>query len=287
MKFNEPIKQWKRSPAMVGRLLVFLLLTLTLASCVKPSTEPSKKRVFKLGKQMVWLERPDASDPFFRNRKFKHPYRLNPEEMERQINSFQYKGLALLSKKKKVFPQRNRTKKMAALVLIGLDKARPDEIVKFKFIFKKNKETTGDLFITGGKMHWRFDMIQGKEYSRHGARNWVDSWKLILGKNQKYHGAAGLFGSSAVKNWMVMPIRKTELSTETAPPSLKELEKKRRRGKGRASDPEESLGEERGRGKEKKLEKALARLKRLRKKELITEEEYKKQKAELLKKSFE
>jgi len=140
---------------------VLLLISFALASCLSAGGSSPKNRVFKLGKHRAWLEEPSASDPFFKDRTFNHPYRLTPEAMEAQIQSFRYKGLALLSKKKRVFPS-PAGNEITALLLIALDKAGPRQIIKFTY-HQEGGDTKGDLFVIGDKIHWRFHEIQGKE----------------------------------------------------------------------------------------------------------------------------
>lgn len=266
--------------------LFFLCLALpaALLSCVKSDGRISKKQMFKLGNHKAWVEKQDSSDPFFKKRRFNHPYRMEPETMGRMIESLHYKGLALLSKKKRVFPE-PAGNEIGALLLLGLDKARPNETVKFIYNKKKVIQTSGEIFVTGNRIHWRFFKIRGKEYSRHGSGNWLDTWKLITGKNQKYHGLSGLLGKSAIKNWLVIPVSAYEGPMEkTASPA--EHPKEKIAHPGPEDENASVLQEEISGDSEKKLEKALRRLKKLRQQDLISEKEYKKKKAELLEKHF-
>lgn len=266
--------------------LIFLLLSVAISSCTGFGGKRTKKRVFKLGNHKAWMERLDTSDPYFKRRKFNHPYRMHPVVLRTVLESLRYKGLGLLSKEKRVFSKPVESD-IIVIILKALAKARPREVVKFSYYQKGGKKTTGDLFIVGSKVNWRFYEIRGKQYSRHGSRNWLDTWKLVLNNKQKYHGVSGLMGKSAVKNWIVTPLRTAKLSS----------------GAGKSRDPAKKMGErefeeellpltedsikESLTDPNMKLEKALSRLKRLRKRDLITEEEYKSQKAELLRKSFQ
>lgn len=267
---------------------ILLALCLGLSSCLTTGRQAEEKqRVFKLGQHKTWLEQPNSSDPFFKDRKFNHPFRLKPEVLEEQLRSFQYKGLALLSKTRKVFPEPVE-KQIISLILIALDKARPEEIVKFAYNQKGVGATSGDVFITGNKIHWRFQEISGKEYSVHGSRDWLDSWKLVLDKDQKFHGSKGLMGASPARNWIIMPVEASEASAP--PPSVLE------EGKEEAAEatddetlPARKVIREKpapASGGDEELEKALSRLKKLREKDLITEEDYNKKKKELLEKGF-
>jgi hypothetical protein len=267
---------------------IVLALCLGLSSCLTPGQEKGEKnKVFKLGQHKTWLEQPNSSDPFFNGQKFDHPFRLNPDVLEKQIKSFQYKGLALLSKTRKVFPD-PMEKEMISLILIALDKAGPAEIVKFHFNLKEG-DTRGDVFISGNKIHWRFAEISGKEYSSHGSRNWLDSWKLIPGKNQKFHGSKGLWGKSPVKNWIVMPVEASDFANAEPLRSTPEEGKEETDiAEKEAPTPRKPMREEPASTEDAdmELEKSLSRLKRLREKGLITENDYNNKKAALLEKHF-
>lgn len=272
-----------------GLLAIFLLASFTLASCLSTGGPLPKNRVFKLGKHRAWLEEPSASDPFFKERTFNHPYRLTPEAMAAQIQSFRYKGLALLSKKKRVFPS-PAGNEITALLLIALDKASPREIIKFTY-HQEGGDTKGDLFIISDKIHWRFHEIQGKEYSRDGSRNWLDTWKLIPAPGQKYRGTAGLLGSSPIKNWLVLSLDKAAPLAASDSPSPEEAEEEKKeegsaQQKPAAKESGDLTKKEPAKGEDKNLERALQRLKKLREQDLITEEEYKKKKADLLREGF-
>ncbi len=268
------------------RFFIFLFLSVIISSCAMQGSHRSKKRVLKLGNHKAWLERVNTTDPFFRKRKLNHPYKLNPDVLKEELVSLQYKGLALLSKKKRVFPD-PVDDNIVTLIMRALERARPGELVKFSYNYKARKTTSGDFFITGNKLNWRFSEIEGKEYSRHGSRNWLDTWKLVLNNGQKYHGTSGLIGRSAVHNWIVTRLRTEKLfpDAKIVPYSAKRGEKAEFRGE-KPSLTEETVKEGQTAGSDTALEKALIRLKRLRKRDLVTEKEYKDKKTELLRKSF-
>ena len=160
----------------------------------------------------------------------------------------------------------------------------------YAYVDETGQDTKGDLFIIGDKIHWRFHEIQGKEYSRDGSRNWLDTWKLIPAQGQKYRGTTGLLGSSPIKNWLVLSLDKASLAASDSSPSEETEEEKKEEGAARrkpaATEDRDLTKKEPAKGEDKNLERALQRLKKLREQDLITEEEYKKKKADLLREGF-
>lgn len=270
-------------------------LVIFISSCLLSSCAWENPRVlkysFKKGKHVVNIikRKPNAQYPS--KRPLEHPHNFKEYEIFNTLMSLKYKKIALFSMEKKIF-YRKLAKEITPLLVKAFNKAGKRDIIEFD-IQSPNGRILGDVFISKKKINWVFRMVNGASYEKNNSRDYLDSWKLVLLKGQKYHGKKELFGVRVAKNWIIYPVNKafggiapSEELQNTTPAEdifedfdkmdssdLPEIPTKNGTNINPNLDQEE-------------IEAQFLSLKNLMKKELITKEEYKTKKKKLLEKYF-
>lgn len=276
-----------RTPLIIA---VFSLTPFLISSC---AWEKSKiiKQSFQKGKHTVSIVEKDASDPYLSKKKLGHPYNFTETQIFNKLLSLKYKKLALFSRKEDIF-DRKLAENVSPLLTKAFKKAGKNDIIEFNVHSPKGR-TSGDVFIYKRKLNWRFKTINGVSYERRNSRDYLDSWKLVLLKGQKFHGEKKLFGIRVAKNWLIYPADKTwsniarsskrRLKTETK----EEFNNSNNELKPTISEslPKNQTNKEIS-PTQQEIEAQFLRLKSLMQKGLITKEEYKAKRKELLEKYF-
>lgn len=270
--------------------LVIFISSWLLSSCAWESPRVLKYS-FKKGKHVVNIIKRKPNGQYPSKRPLEHPHNFKGYEMFNTLMSLKYKKIALFSLEKKIFHGK-LAKEIAPLLVKAFNKASKRDIIEFD-VQSPNGRILGDVFISRKKINWVFRMVNGASYEKNNSRDYLDSWKLVLRKGQKYHGEKELFGIRIAKNWIIYPVNKTFGGITPS-------------GKHQKSEPSENIFEEFNEMDssdlseiptengpninpnidQKEIETQFRRLKSLMQKGLITQEEYKTKKKKLLEKYF-
>ncbi len=269
-------------------------LSFVVASCSWKNPE-TVKHFFKKGKHTVSVVQKDNADSSLSKKKFEHPHTFTKSEVFQNLISLKYRKLALFSGKENIF-RKKIANEISPIFVNAFKKASNKDLVEFD-VRSKSGRISGDIFIFKGKMNWRFDIINDASYEKRNSRDYLDSWKLALQKGQKYHGEKEFFGVKVDRNWIIYPLGKTWVddqgSTESLLKAVSEEDLNEELDDVGSSptpdleevDLKELPGEDGSLGKGE-VEAQFQRLKKLMEKGLITKEEYKSKKKELLKRYF-
>ncbi len=263
--------------------IVFILSSFFLLSCAWDNPRIIKK-TFKKGKHTVKITEENPKDRFLSKRPLEHPHNFEEEEIFNKLLSLKYKRIALFSKEKKVF-DRKLAEEITPLFVKAFNKAGRRDIIQFD-VQSANGRILGDVFISRKKINWVFNTLNGASYEKGNSRDYLDSWKLVLLKGQKYHGEKELFGIRIAKNWIIYPVNKswpvtdpfkeyqmnTPIDDEFMDSNSNEME-----SSDSANEPNINTNP-----RQEEIETQFQRLKNLMEKGLITKEEYKAKKMGLL-----
>ena len=256
----------------INSTILLLSSYLLLTSCALKKTD-FVKQSFQKGNNIVNIIDKSAEGDYFSKKKLDHPHVFTESEIFNKLISLEYKKIALFSKEKKVF-NRQLAHEISPLFASAFNKAGRKDIVEFK-IKAPNGRITGNVFIFRRKINWIFDMVGGALYEKRDSRDYLDSWKLLLLKGQKYHGEKDFFGVQVAKNWIIYPVDKTWTDEKAKHIIYMDSFK---------LPKDQNLTETRP--DQKEIEAQFRRLKNLKKKGLISEEEHKARKRALLEKYF-
>ena len=197
-----------------------------------------------------------------------HPVALKGKEVLHHLVSLRFEGNALLSKRKSVF-KKDDINKIRRLLTRALHSVKPSHVVGFE-LEGSNGTTSGIVFAGNGRLHWRFDKIQGAEHSLSGSQvtRYGTAWRLIPRKGQKLFSTKTLLGSKKWTNWIV-----AKLKLPGQPPKIK---------KAAGENRPQGAAQKSSSGATHELEEKLDFLKHLHEKKLIDDREYQQKRKDLL-----
>lgn len=268
-----------RSP-IKNRLHLWILLfcvTVFLFGLGCATTE--ERKIEKDGLTLQYISKDDAGSEVD-NLNLKHPVNISEDMVRNHLLSLVYENLSLTGKKKYVFAGSD-VAKIGALMTIGLKKSKPGNVLLFEWEGSRGT-TSGQVFSTGGKLNWRFDKIQGLEFSKNVLRGWSSTWQMVPGKGQDYHVSKRFLMEKTWENWIEAAInlppskRLGKVQNQKQKPSAGSSPRQKNppppsqpsRAKPSAPDPA--------------LEEKLQFLKSLREKNLIDDGEYEQKRKDLL-----
>jgi len=195
-----------------------------------------------------------------------HPIAISQDEMKNHLLSLRYEESSLLGKKRYVFSTRDMPD-FSPLLTKAVNRASRKNIVHFQVKSSKGL-VEGDVFASENKLHWRFQSIQGMDFSNSSFPGYRGApWRLMPKEGQQLKVIPKLLGDRTQENWIMadisLPEKARRLVKETptansAPPPA-------------ATPPDRAT-----------LEKKLNALKQFRDKGLIDERDYQRKKKELL-----
>ena len=208
-----------------------------------------------------------------------HPIKISAEQTTNHLLSLHYEELSLLGKKKYIFSS-NDVLEIASLITKALNRIKSNKILHYEVETPSGK-TMGTIFRAKGNLNWRFETINGSNFSNTGfaGMNPGSSWQLLPKNGQYFHKNHTVLGNDQKKNWIIanldLPVQSRrglklgllkKISKKLPDPRSPEQ-------KPSTSSPSSDKGE---------YEKRLQFLKSLRDKKLINDDEYKSKKIELL-----
>mgnify|MGYP001211030958 FL=1 len=269
-------------------LIIFFALISFLATSCAAKKSRIIKHSFKKGKNAVIIVEKEVDDLYFSRKKLEHPRLFTPEQIIDNLKSLKYKRLTLFSKKENVFDEKI-AKEISPLLINAFKKSSAKDYIEID-VHAPEGRTIGDVFIFRKKLNWRFKIINGASFERRNSKDYLDGWKLVLQKNQKYHGEKELFGVRTAKNWIVYPVDKNGADLALPDKDSLKVETDNEFNSKSEKDIVETFGKKQPNKdtpkKQKEIEAQFRRLKSLMEKGLITGEEYKTKKQEMLEKYF-
>ncbi len=208
-----------------------------------------------------------------RGKKLGHPAKLDPMGIKRTMWDLHFLGKLTVTSDTWEDPERVFDKGTIALTsgrfVKKLGAVKPGEIVHFS-IHTKRGETSGDVFVLGHALNWRFNRIQGMDrlvdhqsVAQETGGEILVNWKLEPRKKQKYFYSQNAMGfKTRYDYWVTIPIKEPKASGS---------------GVGASTGYQETLPADASTVKEK-----LKTLKEWKEENLISEEDYKKKVKQLL-----
>lgn len=135
-----------------------------------------------------------------------HPLTVTEQQMIHHMTSLKYENFSLLGERGSVFTK-DDINNARRLLAKALNHANPQNIIGFE-LQSEDGNTEGELFASGGNLHWRFTKIKGIKYSltRNQMARYGTAWRLVPGKNQKYFITDQFMGAKQWDNWIMAPI---------------------------------------------------------------------------------
>jgi hypothetical protein len=265
----------------------FISISFLAASCTFNKARITKQ-TFKKGKQIVRIIEKDIDGHYLSKKKLEHPYTFTEAKIFDNLTVLKYKRLALFSKEEDVFDKKF-AKEISSLLVNAFKKASKNDFIEVDARSPKGR-IVGDVFIFKRKLNWKFKIINGASYERRNSKDYLDGWKIVLQKGQKYYGEKELFGVRVAKNWIIYPVDKTWSNVTPFNKGDQKADTHKRLNDESDTNILETLPKEQSKKgvslTQKEIEAKFIRLKKLVQKGLITKEEYKAKKQELLEKYF-
>jgi hypothetical protein len=221
----------------------------------------------------ITIRHVQKDDGFLREKKLGHPAKLDPMSIKRTMWDLHFLGKLTVTSDTWEDPERVFDKETIALAsgrfVKKLGAVKPGEIVHFS-IYTKRGETSGDVFVLGHALNWRFSRIQGMDrlvdhqsVAQETGGEILVNWKLEPRKKQKYFYSENTLGfKTRYDYWVTVPIKEPKASGS---------------GVGVSTGRQETLPADGSTTKEK-----LKTLKEWKEESLISEEDYKKKVKQLL-----
>ncbi len=221
----------------------------------------------------ITIRHVQKDDGFLRGKKLGHPAKLDPMGIKRTMWDLHFLGKLTVTSDTWEDPERVFDKGTIALTsgrfVKKLGAVKPGEIVHFS-IHTKRGETSGDVFVLGHALNWRFSRIQGMDrlvdhqsVAQETGGEILVNWKLEPRKKQKYFFSEDALGfKTRYDYWVTTPIKEPKASGS---------------GVGVSTGRQETLPLDGSTTKEK-----LKTLKEWKEENLISEEDYKKKVKQLL-----
>ena len=186
------------------RLALGILLALTFLGC-QSTHKAAGKKLEAQDFTLTYNDKAQAGGAIA-ELPLQHPLPISERQMVFHMVALTYEPQSLLGKAHPVFTKED-IQKTKRLLTKALNKAHLRNIIGFE-IESGQGTTQGELFASGGKLHWRFFEIQGVKYSlaRSPMTRYSTHWKLMPKEGQQFHVTEELLGSKRWTNWIEAPI---------------------------------------------------------------------------------
>jgi hypothetical protein len=204
------------------------------------------------------------------NLKLNHPIKISVAEIVNHMVSLKFKGTFIGDKEKSVFSV-SEVQILAPILFKAFGEVSPDKTIRIQ-LKSGGGITSGDIFSFKKYLNWRFDSIRGETFlQKNNVRSWnIFSWEMTPKNGQLYFKSGK--DKRIQKNWIISKLKLPITGQENMDNqrSFDTLQK----------EPSENNNIN------PKLEEKLKHLKYLYDKELIDEEEYKKQQKNIFEELF-
>jgi len=252
------------------------MIALILASC-SSAHKSAGKTLTTEGFKLTFIDKAQAGSETG-ELILQHPLTITERQMVYHMVALTYENYSLLGKPSPVFTKDdiNKTKR---LLTKALNKAHSQNIVGFE-VKSEDGTTRGELFASGGNLHWRFSEIQGVKHSltRNQMTRYGTAWRMVPKSGQKVHVTDKLLGTKQWTNWIEAKI------DLPAPANLKIAPKRLNPGTAQSKTPSQPSRPQPTAPLKSTtdLEEKLKFLKHLHEKQLIDKREYEQKRKDLL-----
>ena len=254
-----------------GFICFFLCSTLFIG-CSAPEKRYKKERLTLVYRQQ------SSFDAEIKKLRLEHPIKISAEQTTNHLLSLHYEELSLLGKKKYIFSS-NDVLEIASLITKALNRIKPNKILHYEIETSSGK-TKGTIFRVKRNINWRFETINGINFSNTGFSGFKgSSWQLLPNNGQLFHKEHTVLGNDQKKNWIIANL---DLPVQSKRGLNLGLFKKISKKSPAPQSPKQKLPTNLPISEKGEFEKRLQFLKGLRDKKLIDDDEYKNKKIELL-----
>lgn len=256
------------------QLLISIFILSLYSGMISGCTSTPEKKLKAEGFTLSYKDKSSAGS-IIKKIQLSHPLKISEPEVRGHLESFTFEELSLFGNKKFVFLPED-IDRIARLLTKAIQRVPSHKIIHYE-VETSEGTTEGDIFASKSRIHWRFNSINGMNFSGRAYTGWGNAnWRLVPQSGQVYHAAKRLLGTQAHENWIVtelVPAKSTRVSRKKSPRPSKNKSKAPSR-EAESTPPAKSL--------DPVLEEKLQFLKDLHKKNLIDEKEYKQKRKELL-----
>lgn len=250
-------------------LAIFVLFAVLLVSCSAPEKRLERERITLIYRSQSTL------DSEIKKLRLEHPIKISKEQVINHLLSLYYEELTLLGKKKYIFSS-NDVFEITPLITKALNRMRANNILYYE-VDKPKGTTEGTIFQAKGKIHWRFNTINGVDFENSSFPGFRGStWRLLPKHGQTYNESSSVFGNAQQQNWIISNLY---LSVKSKRGLRLRSPKILSRNASRTLDKKQPRSHPFNRGE---LKNRLEFLKELYDKKLINEGEYKQKRKSLL-----
>ena len=252
----------------VGQAIFFLFVVL-LMSCSAPEKRLERERITLIYRSQSTL----GSE--IKKLRLEHPIKISKEQTMNHLLSLHYEELSLLGKKRYIFSS-NDVLEITPLITKALNRMKTNKILYYE-VDKPKGTTAGTIFQAKGKIHWRFNSINGVSFDNSSFPGFRGStWRLLPKHGQTYNESNSVLGSAQQQNWIISNL---DLLIKSKRGLKLRTPKKLSKSTPRASSQKQIRSSSINQGE---LKNRLQFLKELRNKRLINDEEYKQKRKALL-----
>ncbi|MCZ6512779.1 MAG: SHOCT domain-containing protein [Nitrospinae bacterium] len=267
-------------PFSMFRLIIGFLIVLVFAGCTSTHKSAGKQLNAK-DFTLTYTDKAQAGRAISEIT-LDHPLTITERQMVFHLVALRYENYSLLSKVHPVFTKED-IQKMKRLLTKALNKAHAQNIIGFE-VESERGTTQGELFASGGKLHWRLFEIRGVKYSltHNQMARYGTAWRMVPRNGQKFHATEKLLGTKKWTNWIEAQIDlPAPANLKTARPDIQRAQS----GGSPSEPPLAPMIPPKAATPQKNpadLEEKLKFLKHLYDKQLIDQPEYEKKRKDLL-----
>ena len=250
-------------------LVLFVQVLLLLNLFVSPAF--AQKPKVNLKKYKVEIRPLDKQVRKKYQLKLTHPYSFQLRTIQKSLVALRFKKKDIFNVQKGRIFNNDLVRRLAPLIRDKFSQANSNQLVSFEISNASGKPyIRGDTFLTSEGFHWRFTALRSVQWGIEDFSVSGEPWVLVLKKNHSYKQRywKGTQVAQDIMNWVVfeivLPVSSRRLPEPVPHRSVQQ--KKRPSKKHTVSEVEERLH----------------LLEQLRKKNVITEEEYEDKRREIL-----
>ncbi|MBF0275192.1 MAG: hypothetical protein HQK84_08180 [Nitrospinae bacterium] len=189
------------------------------------SEKPTVKNYYEEEVNYVFSKFIDKNDKFIFKLALNQPLRISQKQMDAIMLSLKYVpeesffDLSSNNVAESVF-NKDTILKVAPQFRKKLQDLAPEEKIVFAVIGTQGR-TSGEVFVLGNGMHWRFSHIKGNPYikSQKNITDWIAPWtnedenfRLVLQKGQWFHATREQMPRAGNRNWIILPVKNKRLT---------------------------------------------------------------------------
>ena len=243
-------------------VVVFIFLGFTIFG-IAEGAGPKKNKV------KITFRSPSHDNSNINYLKLNHPIKISQAEIINHMVSLKSKGTFIGNKEEPVFSV-SEIQTLAPILFKAFGRVGPEKIIRIQ-LKSEGGTTSGDIFSFKKYLNWRFYSIRGETFlQKNNVRGWnIFSWKMMPKNGQLYFKSGT--DKRIQKNWIISKL-KLPISGQGNMDNRRSFDTLQKEPLENNINP--------------KLEEKLEHLKYLFDKQLVNEEEYKKQQKKIFDELF-